>query len=192
MNRRWTAALGGLLLLLPLAGQGQQQGTVFVATQVRASPSPTARVLGSLPADTTVTVDETRGLWFRVTPADGGAGGWVRRFDVRTAAGAQRRGSGGNVLGNLGNLFSRNGQDSDQVTATIGVRGLDAADLQGARPDPGAVRALDAYRASPAEAEGMARGAGLVARQVAYPEETAERRDPGPERDEGGFGFGDF
>ena len=181
MKTPWIPLWAGLLL--PLLAQGAERGTVFVETPLRAGPSPTAEALGTLPADTAVSIEASKGLWLRVVPTAGGQGsGWVRRFDVRTAA-AAKRDSGGGGLGALGSILSGGGQ-RDQVTPTIGIRGLDAADLEGARPDPRAVAALDAYRASPGEAERMARAAGLSSREVPYPEGGSGSRPP--TRDAGG------
>jgi hypothetical protein len=191
VKRFWTGTWGAALLLSP-ALAAAEPGTVFVETPLRAAPSITAETLGTLGPDTAVSVEESRGLWLRVSPAGGGdSRGWVRRFDVRTGAPEERESAAG-ALGGLGRLFSGGGQQEEQVTATIGVRGLDAADLQGARPDPAALQVMERYRASADEAARLAREAGLASRQVAYPETPSAEAPADGGGDSGAFGFGGF
>lgn len=141
--------------------------------QVRAGPDPLARVVGRLPAGSAVQVLELSGPGARVV-ASGGMDGWVPASRVRIAAaagsasGGGSAGGGSSLLRALTGLVGGGGQATEQRTVTTGVRGLRAEDLANARPDIGAVDALERHRVDDGAARGHARSAGLVARRVDY------------------------
>lgn len=158
-------------------------GTVFIDSRLVAWPAFNARVVAEVPADTRVTIEEEQGLWLRVA-VQGGPSGWIRRFDVRTAdqARAAEKSSGGGLFG----LFSGSSRRPDRVTNTIGIRGLDAVDINNARSDHREVARLDDYRAGPPAAERLAEEGGLESRDVAYVAgESGGREERGS--DSGGF-----
>lgn len=143
------------------------EGTVYVDTALRAKPSFRAPPVARVSANTRVVVAARRGIWLRVSVGGPqGRAGWLRRFDVRLASKSsrytKRRSSSG------GGLFGSGVKRGHSVTATIGVRGLDAADLEAAHPAPAELRRLDRLISRPAEAERLAREGGLQRHEVAY------------------------
>lgn len=58
--------------------------------------------------------------------------------------------------------------EKNQTTATIGVRGMDEANAQGAAADHGELRMLESWSASKVEAENSAGKRGLVAKNASY------------------------
>jgi hypothetical protein len=55
-----------------------------------------------------------------------------------------------------------------RVTATIGIRGLDAVDLKSARYNEAQMTLLDSYAASKGDAESAAQSTGLTPARVEY------------------------
>lgn len=129
-------------------------------TALRASSLSDAAVVASLKAQTTIDVIERRGAWAQVRVA-GGKSGWVRLLNLRTA-GTQRGDSG---AGAVASVF-RTGSSGSSVST--GVKGMSEEDLTGAKPDPGQVRQLSAWRATEPDARQSARDAGLSAQSVRY------------------------
>ncbi|MDB5914650.1 MAG: hypothetical protein JWP22_3325, partial [Ramlibacter sp.] len=93
--------------------------------------------------------------------------GWVHLFDVGPAAAAATGNSGaqGNALRGVTNLFSA--PRSTQTGTTAGIRGLEAADLAQAQPNPAAVALLEGMRQTEAEARSFADRSALRPAQVA-------------------------
>ncbi len=58
--------------------------------------------------------------------------------------------------------------EKSQTTATIGVRGMDEANAQGAAADHEELRMLESWSASKVEAENSAGKRGLVAKNASY------------------------
>ncbi|MDZ7751092.1 MAG: SH3 domain-containing protein [Gammaproteobacteria bacterium] len=177
------AAFGWCLEALAQSGVG----TVFIDSRLLAGPAFNAEVVARVPADTRVAIGEGQGLWLRVRVEDSGQEGWIRRFDVRAGEGekAAKKESG---IGGLLGLFSRGGNQGGRVTNTIGIRGLDAVDINNARSDMAQIRRLDGFRADRVEAASLASDGGLSSRDVGYVEVAADERDS----DGGGglnFGF---
>jgi len=169
---------------LPAAAAEQgmnEQGTVFVDSVLRSRPSFSGKTVIQVAPDTRVTVLEQMGIWFKVGLVDKPeTQGWLRRFDIRLDSKAAKS-SGGSGLGNmLGGLFGGGKtyrKDPGGVTPTIGIRGLDAVDLQNARPNPAQLKMLDDFRSSPGRADKVASEAGLQARAVEFlkqPEPAAD------------------
>lgn len=162
-------------------------GTVFIDSRLLAAPAFNAEVVARVAADTPVAVGEGQGLWLRVRIEESGEEGWIRRFDVRTGKGdkvAKKESGVGGLLG----LFSRGGNQGGRVTNTIGIRGLDAVDINNARSDMAQIQYLDGFRADMAEAASLASDGGLSSRDVGYVEVAADKQDS----DGGGglnFGF---
>ena len=154
----------GLICAAAVAAAGAT-GTVFIDSRLLAQPLFGAREVAKVPADTRVTVLDGRGMWLRVS-APGAGEGWIRRFDVRT--GEPGRQAGRDSGSWLSRLFSGGDDGGGRVTNTIGIRGLDAVDIDKARSDPRQVAQLDRYRADAAAAARLASDAGLRSRDVAY------------------------
>ncbi|WP_313950350.1 SH3 domain-containing protein [Accumulibacter sp.] len=138
---------------------GGEDGTARKASEVRKTPYRDARAVGVLATGDKVDILEKRGGWYRVKSAS--LNGWVRMLSIRR--GQARKGGGGThelvalVTGRAG---------TGRVVSTTGIRGLDEEELKLARFDAAALRVLDAYAASPAEAQRFARQGKLTARAV--------------------------
>ncbi|MFB3084199.1 MAG: SH3 domain-containing protein, partial [Gammaproteobacteria bacterium] len=137
---RLTSLLLAVALLVgtPIAIAGEQGVTLF-DVELKATPDAEASTVGKVPKNTQVEIIERRGAWSRVRALSKGQGeGWVSTYDVRLSGeAAQREQSGETGLGRfLGMLFGEPTQHGPQVTSTIGIRGMDAADLAAAKPDP--------------------------------------------------------
>ena len=103
-----------------------------------------------------------QGAWLNVkTPA---ATGWLFSFNVRFQS--QKAGSGDSGGSALGNVFGP--RRNVNVTATIGVRGLDEQDLKQASFNADQMKAFDAYAATRQAAEDAAQATGLVPVKVEY------------------------
>lgn len=159
MIRTTLRAVALALALLP-AAWAQEAAVTRRATELRDAPAESGRSIASLPAQAPLTrTAERRGPWVQVRTASG-ATGWLHLFDVGPAtASAAAEGGGGNLLGGalrgVTGLFG-GGTRSPQTATTAGIRGLGAEDLAQSQPDPGAVRQMEALRASESDARSFA------------------------------------
>ena len=136
-------------------------GTVIANTPLLERPDGQGK--GTLLANTLVEIEERRGGWYRVT-ATGGRAGWVRIGAIRLAGQAEQSDS---VFSGLwGWLNSGRSMQSGQ-TATAGIRGLDAGDIEASEPDHEAVRRLDNMAVDAATARRYAAALPLQSRTVA-------------------------
>ena len=171
MQRIALIALCAAALLL--AGRAGAQATAFVvieAAELRAQPVSGAPTRGRLPEGANVRRLARSGGWLRVATADEGSEGWLRMWQVREAE------DGGNPLlrglerfsRKIAGLFRPRGEvEATPVTATIGVRGLDAGEFEQAAPAPDALRRVQGLRPGRGDAAAFAQGAGLQRRDVA-------------------------
>lgn len=144
---------------------------VIEAAELRAQPVSGAATRGRLQVGTSVRRLARSGGWVRVAVDNGGREGWLRMWQVREA-----EDDGGNPLlrglerfsRTIAGLFRPRGEIQETpVTATIGVRGLDAGDFEEAAPAPAALERVQALRPSRGDAAAFARGAGLERREIA-------------------------
>lgn len=126
-----------------------------------ASPATGAAIIAQLPQGTAGELIGRKGAWVNLKTAAGS--GWVMSFNVRYG-GAQATPASGGGSG-VPNPFARR---KATTTPTIGIRGLEAEDLQRARVDAEQVRLLDGYAASRQDAEEAAQAAGLSAVRIDY------------------------
>ena len=129
----------GLIILLLLAGvvRAADSGTMAAATPLHEQPD--GVVLGRLQENTLVDILERRGGWYRVS-VTGGRQGWVRLGSVRLTG---RADESENVLSGLWGWLNSGRSMQSGGTATAGIRGLDAGDIEAAEPDMAAVSRLD-------------------------------------------------
>lgn len=158
---------------LALVGRAGAEAAAFVvieAAELRAQPVSGAATRARLQAGTSVQRVARSGGWVRVA-VDGGGEGWLRMWQVREADD-----DGGNPLlrglerfsRKIAGLFRPRGDvEATPVTATIGVRGLDAGEFEQAAPAPAALRQVQALRPSRGDAAAFARAAGLERREIA-------------------------
>jgi uncharacterized protein YraI len=146
------------------ATAAHEAGNTRVEVKVLASPKTDAKAVGQLSANTRVDIAERRGAWMRIKA--GGTSGWVRLHQVRLGTGPEKTSSEGMKMLWTAGQTGRSGATG--IVATTGVRGLSAADLKTAKPDPKQVELLERYRANDAQAREQARAAGLRERKVAF------------------------
>ena len=172
MKRTLAAALcAGVLVLGGGVAAESASFVVIESAELRAQPVDGAATRGRLQDGTAVQRLARSGGWVRVA-TDGGTQGWLRMWQVREAEDA-----GGNPLLRGLQRFSRkiaglfrargDGIQENPVTATIGVRGLEAGEFEQAAPAPEALQRVQALRPDPGEVTAFARRAGLQRRQVA-------------------------
>lgn len=182
MKRAMSAIFcAAVLVLAGTAGADEVDLVVIEAAELRAQPAEGAATRGRVSKGTTVRRLDRSGGWMRVAVDDDERSGWLRIWQVRDAEGRD-----GNPLLQGLQRFSRSitglfrgrddsGVQQTEVTATIGVRGLDAGDFEEAAPAPGALQRLRQLRGDREEAAAFARGAGLQRRDVAVLESHQSR-----------------
>ncbi len=171
MGRLTSLLLAVALLMGPAIAIAGEQGVTLFDVELKATPDAEASTVGKAPKNTQVEIIERRGAWSRVRALSKGQGeGWVSTYDVRLSGeAAQREQSGETGLGRfLGMLFGEPTQHGPQVTSTIGIRGMDAADLAAAKPDPEEVSKLDQYRSNVQRAARVAASANLQPQHLDY------------------------
>lgn len=173
-----------LLVLLPFLPAGLtaagERVEVIAATELRAQPGAATASRGWVEQGDRGEHLGRSGGWVRVQ-MEQGRQGWLRVWQIRTATADE-----GNALFQGLKRFSRGiaglfgASDGDdvpqtQVTATIGVRGLDAGEFVEAAPDPAALRQARGMRATGAEATAFAQAAGLQRRRISTPESQPDQ-----------------
>ena len=151
-------------VLLVIPAHAGEAGTTRYAVDLMAAPYRDAKLAAKLPDNTRVEVLGRRGGWINITSK--GQSGWVRLHQVRLSEGPEKKGSSG--LSTLWNVGQTGRSGSQGIVATTGIRGLSAEELKTAKPDPGAVAAMEAYKASDAGAQAYAHDAGLKEKNVPY------------------------
>jgi hypothetical protein len=121
-----------------------------------ASPQTSAKVVGQVKQGMTGEALAQKGTWVNVK-TDAGTG-WLFTFNVRfLTPGASPAAKAAPIIA-----------PRPRVTATIGIRGLEAEDLKNATVDPQQLTLLDSYVASKQDAEKAARASGLAPARVDY------------------------
>ena len=151
-------------MLLAIPAHAREAGTTRYAVDLMAAPYRDAKLASTLPENTRVEVLGRRGGWINITSK--GQSGWVRLHQVRLGEGPEKKGSSG--LSALWNVGQTGRSGSQGIVATTGVRGLSAEELKTAKPNPGAVAAMDSHKASETTARDYAHSAGLKENSVPY------------------------
>ncbi len=159
--RQWLATV---LLATIAAAALAEPVTVERDSILRAEPRTDAGVAGNLAKGATGDAVSRQGAWVQVK--SGTVTGWLYSFNVRFGAVGAGSSSGGGTGSALGRVFGPRQQVN--VTATIGIRGLDEEDLKQAHFDEGQMRQLDGFAASREQAAAQAGKSGLSAVQVDY------------------------
>ena len=155
-----TLMVATLILALPAAAA--EQVTVERDTALYAEPRVESPQVAQLKQGTAGEVVGKSGAWLNIkTPA---ASGWLFSFNVRFASQQPSTGDGGSALGRV---FAPR-RATPQITSTIGIRGLEEADLRQAHFNADQMRLLDEFAASRDAALSQASGAGLVPERVDY------------------------
>jgi hypothetical protein len=164
-GRHTAAAVFAAASLALASAQALAQGEAAVtkrAVELRETPAESAKSLGSLAAQSPVTrLAERQGPWVQVRTA-AGATGWVHMFELAPAQGAGSAGGATGVLRGVTGLFTRGaGQPTTSATSTIGIRGLEAEDLNNSQPNVPAVTQMEGLRQSESQARDFGRSANL-------------------------------
>jgi hypothetical protein len=138
--------------------------TVERDSVLRAEPRTDAGVAGNLTKGATGDAVARQGAWVQVK--SGTVTGWLYSFNVRFGTVGAGSSSGGGAGPALGRVFGPRQQVN--VTATIGIRGLEEEDLRQAHFDGAQMQQLDGFAASREQAAAHAGSAGLSASQVEY------------------------
>lgn len=140
------------------------KGTLLKASELKEKPFIDAKTLASLPAQSTVTILERNGGWFRVQAA--AQSGWVRMLNVKVTEGAQNLSTGTDLTQAATLATGRAG--SGNIVSTSGLRGLSEEELRTAQPDYAQFDKLNSYGVDKAAASSYAKSNGLAGRTVQY------------------------
>lgn len=151
-----TFAIPGTVLAEPVTLERDS----VVYTEPRAG----AGVAGNLSKGTAAEAVARQGGWLQVKAGE--VRGWLYSFNVRFGAVSAGSGEGSGAGSALGRIFAP--RQRVNVTATIGIRGLEEEDLKQARFDEAQIKQLDGFAATREQAEARAASAGLDAVQVEY------------------------
>lgn len=152
-----------LLCGLTLAAQAEP-ARIIRATELKAQPFSDASTVLPLTQNAVVQMLSRQGGWYRVKAQD--KEGWVRMTALRLGEGSSASGDSG--FGAARRFFSTGRSGSSGVTVATGVRGLDAADISNAKPDPRAVEGMDRLAVSAEEARRYAAEQQLNAQKIAH------------------------
>ena len=147
-----------LLIALPAAAQ---QVTLERDSPLYAEPRLEAAQVTQLKQGASGEVIGKQGAWLNLNTA--GGSGWLFSFNVRFQSQKAEGGDGGAALGKV---FGP--RRNVNVTAAIGIRGLDEQDLKQATFSDSQMKLLDGYAASKRAAEDGARATGLAPEKVDY------------------------
>ena len=170
----WLSLLAWLGLAVLAAGTSAaaepERGVIAREAPLLARPYALGRPVATLAAGTPVAVVERRGYWLRVRAHGPPAEGWVRIIGVRRET-SQKAAAPGERSAGLFSSLARSATgwlgrrpSAPRETTTVGIRGLNAAELRTASPDPHALERLERVAASPAAARAFARSGALEAR----------------------------
>jgi hypothetical protein len=131
---------------------------------LKQKPAGDAKAVASVAAGTAVDVVKREGAWVQLKA--GADTGWAKLFDIKMGTGAAAapvaKSSGLSGIAQTLNLAT--GKRDSSVTT--GVRGLDAAMLQKAQPNPQEVANLAGYASTPDRAQAFAKAGKLTPRTV--------------------------
>lgn len=148
------------------------------ATEMRAAPDDSAKVVRTLPEKSAVQQLQRKGAWTMVQFTTGTdkapvkETGWVRMMHLRGGVvvvdSPSSASSGGGFMSGFNRLLSGNsGRSSTQAqSATVGIRGLSPEELKTASPDAAALAKMNSYKSDKSEAERYAKEAKLAKADV--------------------------
>ena len=154
--------LAFVLALLPLAASGGEAGYASRDIELRAEPAAASAVVGRLARGEKFEIVAEQKAWSQVRA--GQASGWALSFFVMKGAPAAEVGLGQK----LSEVWTLGTERRAETTATIGVRGLDEAELQAAKYDGEALKRLESFAVPAAEAQEFAKKGRLVQQKVDY------------------------
>lgn len=166
--------VGALLAIASIHAMAQAPVLTNRATDLRASPDDTARVIQPLAERTEVKVVVRQGAWQQVRV--GANTGWVRMMHLRggsSVVAEQQSGSTGYLsaftrllLGSADPGAARTGQRAQ--SATVGIRGFSKEDVARAELNPAELEKLKRFQASDSDGRNLGSQGRLAFRSVAY------------------------
>lgn len=169
-NRFRALAWLALASLAPLLLAAARPALTVHEAVLRSDPAADATAVATLPPETTLTVLERLGGWYRVE-AEAGAG-WLRLASLRFPSESQREAES-SVDTLLGMMRIGAGPAGASSGTTTGVRGLDANAITSASPDEKEMEKLEAQASTADAGRALAAAAKLVAVEIAYLEPVA-------------------
>ncbi|WP_028866285.1 SH3 domain-containing protein [Psychromonas aquimarina] len=142
-------------LLFSAFSASAQQASTIIDTHLKTSPSVRSQSIEFLRTDTSVTILERRGGWYRVETFPQ-LQGWLKMLWLRYSVTGQRD-DGFSLLTQGGG-----------VTVATGIRGLSEEELEKGQGDPYAVNTLDRFTVSPEQARAFAEAGGLKQKHLPY------------------------
>lgn len=128
--------LGAVLMAASYQAVADDAATITGDVSLLAAPG--GQVAGQLRDGVLVTVKERQGGWYQIALLDGRSG-YVRISQVRFKEQEESE----SVFGGLWSWLNSSRQTTHGGSTTAGIRGMDVADIEAARPDLEAVAALD-------------------------------------------------
>lgn len=162
--KRFFQWLAASLFMVMVAAASAEPVTLERDSVLRAEARTDSAVVTSLAKGATGDAVARQGAWVQIKSAT--VTGWLYSFNVRFGAVNPGSGNAAGAGSALGRVFGPRQQVN--VTATIGIRGLEEEDLKQAHFDEAQMRQLDAYAASREQAAAQAGKSGLSANRVEY------------------------
>ena len=158
------AALLFPVSLVLAAAAGAEPAVTVKAVELKQSPASDAKTVASVAANSAVDLVKREGAWVQLKA--GADTGWAKLFDIKMGSAGSApaaKSSGTSAIAETLNLAT----GKRDASVTTGVRGLDAAMLQNAQPNPQQVLTLGGYAATPEKAQAFAKAGKLAPRNVA-------------------------
>lgn len=135
------------------------------ATELKAKPFSDAATTANLSESSKVDVLTRQASWTQVKAEK--ATGWVKMLNLRLDDPAAEKKSGAS---GVSALFSVAATGSSGSATTTGVKGVTEEDLKNPHPDPAALKVMQNYAVSAADAQKFARAGKLVMQKLDYVE----------------------
>ncbi len=155
-----------LILLCTIGTASAEKAVTRYALYLYANPYFDADTTVGLKKRTSVTVISRKGAWVQVEASK--QRGWLRLHQIRLGDGKRKRKSGFAGLSYLWNVGQTGRSGARGITATTGIRGLDADDLKNAKPDKRALKQLVTIAVTPEGAREFAEKSGLMTVSVPH------------------------
>jgi uncharacterized protein YgiM (DUF1202 family) len=166
MRRIVISLLAAFSLVLQAQAQDEQSATALRNTELRAKPYSDAAVVTTVKAKSRLTILKRQGGWYQARDSRNHTG-WLRMSTIRLGDGKVAKSGDGGLAQTL-RFLSTGRSGASGVTVATGIRGLDSADVANATPDHAAVKKLDRFKVSTANAKAFALNANLRSRSLGY------------------------
>jgi hypothetical protein len=145
------------------ATQAGESAYTVRATELKAKPFSDSATVANLPENRKVEMLLRQSSWTQVKTQ--GATGWVKMLSLRLDDPTAPKKSGDS---GLGALFSAAATGSSGSTTTTGVKGVTEENLKNAQPNPQALKAVQGYAVSKADAQNFAKVGKLAPQKLDY------------------------